>query len=721
MPKPGLPVRASLCAFSATLVAGCTLMGAAPALAQQAGGDVVLDTVTVQADGPRSALPPPFPGGQVAQSAQLGLLGNTDLFSTPFSLISYTSEAIRDRQAVTAADALILDPSVRVTSPPGGLLDSYYIRGFPINEGTAGEIAFAGVYGVAPSFRIFNDYVERIEVLKGPGALLYGMSPNGGVGGVINIVPKVAEGDLTRLSTGYASDASGNLHADVSRRYGEGQEFGVRFSGGLAAGDTALENQSDRFKVGALALDYQGERYRAWLNVLAQNENITAPSRPYFMASGVAVPPAPDGSTNVTQPWEWSRSQDTSVLLRNEYDLTDNIMIFANAGGGNSQVERFFGLPTILNPIGTTSSAIQYYDLDVNRYTLEGGVRAKFQTGFVNHTLTVQGSYYNETQDRAFPKSPGSVLSNLYAPVTRPQLYYVPTTPTPLSDSTLSGVSVADTLGVLEDRIQVTLGARLQKVESNNYSATTGARTNPYDETAVSPMAGIVVKPLANVSFYANYIEGLSRGDQAPATAANAGQIFAPYQARQAEIGVKAEFGKLVTTLALFQISKPSAELSPTLVYSVSGEQRVRGIELEVFGEVTPGVRVLGGVTLMDGEIVQSVTAASLGNTPIGVPGVQANIGGEWDLPWIKGLTATGALIYTGKQYVNLANTQWLPDWTRVDLGLRYVTTIADHPTTFRASVQNVADTSYWSGVASFGTFSLGAPRTFLVSMDVDF
>ncbi|MFX8820884.1 Plug domain-containing protein, partial [Acinetobacter baumannii] len=89
-----------------------------------------------------------------------------------FSQTGYTSETIRNQQAATVAEALTLDPSVRLQTPPGGLLDSFYIRGLPINEGTSGELAFDGVYGIAPNFRVFTDYVDRIEVFKGPAAML---------------------------------------------------------------------------------------------------------------------------------------------------------------------------------------------------------------------------------------------------------------------------------------------------------------------------------------------------------------------------------------------------------------------------------------------------------------------------------------------------------------------------------------------------------------------
>jgi iron complex outermembrane receptor protein len=79
-----------------------------------------------------------------------------------------------------------------------------------------------------------------------------------------------------------------------------------------------------------------------------------------------------------------------------------------------------------------------------------------------------------------------------------------------------------------------------------------------------------------------------------------------------------------------------------------------------------------------------------------------------------------GTVIYTGKQYVDSANKQPIPDWTRLDLGARYTTAINGRKTIFRANIQNVTDANYWSSVASFGTLFQGAPRTYLLSMTVD-
>jgi iron complex outermembrane recepter protein len=682
-----------------------------------------LDELSVEGSGVPRGIVPAYAGEQVARGGRLGLLGNTDTQKSPFSITSYTDKFIRDRQAHTASEALVLDPSVRATQTTGAPFDSFYIRGFPINEGTSGEFAFDGLYGIAPSFRIFTDYAERIEVLRGPSAALSGVAPNGGVGGVINIVPKRAGADLTRLTLDYGSTARFGGQWDVARRFGENREWGLRFSGSPRDGDTPFDRQSERTGVGALALDYQGERFRAWLYLLAQTDRFQAPLRPFLLRAGVPVPRAPDGRLNLTQPWEYSNIDDRGGLLRMEYDLNDQVTAFGDVGGSQTDVDRYFAsAPTITSVTGNTTTTPQYYGLAVDRLTYDGGVRAQFDTGFVRHAFAVQASVYQEDTGRWLSPGRGGYLSNLYAPVLAPYIAPSVSAARPrLSDSTLSGISVADTLSVFNDGILLTLGVRQQRVEAHNYVANVGTLSSAYDRSATTPLVGLVVRPWEHVSFYGNYIEGLSRGDVAPTTATNAGTILAPYVAQQIEAGVKVDWGTLGTSFGAFQITKPGGELNTTtLAFAQTAEQRIGGLEFSVYGEVSPGLRVLGGLTLLDGVLIRTAVAANIGNRPIGVPRVQLNLGGEWDLPGLPGLAVNGAVIYTGRQFVDTANTQALPDWTRLDLGLRYTTLIEGRQTSLRANVVNVTGAKYWAGVASFGTFFQGAPRTYLLSMSID-
>ena len=682
---------------------------------------VTLSQTTVSATEQRAdSLPPAYSGGQVAVGGRLGMLGNSDVMDAPFSVSTYTAALIKDQQATTVGDLLERDSSVRSTGQTGGIVDSFFIRGFPVGEGNLGELAFDGVYGVASNYRVFTEYAERIEVVKGPGALLYGMSPNSAVGGVINVVPKRSlDEDLTRYTASYAQDSHLGNRIDISRRFGDERRFGLRLNGGVQQGNTVIDDQSREVGIGALSLDYQGERLRTSLDLISQEEEFDAASRPFLIAPGVAIPAAANGRTNVSQDWGWSRTRDKSALFSGEYDLSDSLTLFAHAGGGKSAVARMSDqTPKIINAAGDTDSTPGYYRFEVQRYTVDAGARVRFDTGPISHSTVVQASRYRDELSRGII-SGASVLSNIYHPIDRPKPSIAKPDAPKVSATELSGVAIADTLSVLDQRVQVTVGLRQQRIQSNNYNSA-GAVTTAYDDGKTTPLFGVVLKPWQHVAFYYNYLEGLSKGDVAPSNAANAGEIFAPYVSRQHEVGVKLDYGTFMSTLALFQIEKPSGELAAGR-FSVQGEQRNRGLELNLFGEVAPGTRLLAGVTLLDAQLTQTGIAANRGNRPVGVPEVQANLWGEWDTPWVDGLTLTSGAIYTGSQYVDQANTQRLDPWTRIDVGARYSMRIAERPTTFRATVQNLFDREYWSGVASYGAFSQASPRTLLLSATVDF
>lgn len=678
--------------------------------------------VVAGAGAPASALPASYAGGQVARGGRLGMLGNRDVMDAPFSVANYTADLLANRQAVTLADALNVDSSVRFTGQIGGVTDSFYIRGFPIGEGNLGEIAFDGVYGVAPNYHVFTDYIERVEVLKGPAALLYGMSPNSGVGGVINMVPKRAlPQDLTRVSADYAGTSQFGGRVDLSRRFGDDGAWGVRVNGLHRQGDTPLDNLHSRTDIGALSLDYQGEKLRASLDLLTQEEKVDAPTRPFLVAAGLRTPDAPDGRRNATQPWGWWKSSGQSALLRVEYDVGERLTVFADAGGSDTSIDRLSDqTPTIVNAAGDTVVTPNHFKFQVDRSTYNAGLRARLDTGPVSHAVTFMGTLYSDRNAQASVNG-APLSSNIYHPVTRPrQDIAAPASVPKVSSSDLTGFALADTMSVLDERVQLTLGARQQRVESRNFNPVSGARTVSYDESAVTPLAGLVLKPWHNVSFYANYIEGLSKGDVAPATASNAGQVFKPYKSKQKEVGVKVDFDSAMLTLSAFEITKPSGQLTGT-VYAADSEQRNRGLELNLSGEPLRGLRLLGGVTFLDAELTRTSNPATRGNRPVGVPRWTANLGAEWDTPWVAGLTLTGGVIHTGTEYVNQANTQSVPSWTTFDLGARYVTRMHGNNLTLRANVVNVFNRAYWSGVASYGTISQGVPRTLMLSASMDF
>jgi iron complex outermembrane receptor protein len=280
---------------------------------------------------------------------------------------------------------------------------------------------------------------------------------------------------------------------------------------------------------------------------------------------------------------------------------------------------------------------------------------------------------------------------------------------------------MADTLSIFDDRIQVTGGVRFQEIEVTAFNNSTGAVTSNYNEKAATPMVVVVLKPWSNVSLYGNYIEGLQQGPIAPLGAANAGEIFAPYVTKQTEVGVKVDFGRITTTLATYQIAKPVGYVDPsTNLFGVYGDQRHRGIELNVFGELTESLRLLGGASYIESVQLNTANTLTEGKRGVGVPEYRLVAGAEWDTPFVRGLTFTGRFVYNGSQFVDRANTQEISGWTRVDFGGRYTIEGYGMPIIIRANVQNIFDTRAWIG-GTFGNLTPNDPRTFRLSTTFQF
>ncbi|MFC3473523.1 TonB-dependent receptor domain-containing protein [Massilia oculi] len=237
-------------------------------------------------------------------------------------------------------------------------------------------------------------------------------------------------------------------------------------------------------------------------------------------------------------------------------------------------------------------------------------------------------------------------------------------------------------MSLMDDKVLVNVGLRHQRIKDFGYDYNTGLENSAYESSENTPFAAIVYKPRKDLSVYANYSEGLQRGPVASGTdIVNQGEIFAPYVARQREAGVKYDSGRYGLSAAVFSTSQPSAYVE-NRVFGVFGEQRNRGLELSVFGTPARGLKLLGGLTLIDAE--QRVTAGGVnqGKKAIGVPETQLNIGADWIVPGVDGLSLNARTVYTSKQYADGANLQKLPSWTRLDLGATWNTRFMDRDLT---------------------------------------
>jgi iron complex outermembrane recepter protein len=696
-------------------------------------GAIQLDPVQVQANPvPQQAmidnLPPPYAGGQVATGGQIGLLGNRDVMDTPFNQTSYTAKKVQDQQAKTIREALIDDPSVRITRPdysPGA--DQVQIRGFLVDSSA---YAYGGLFGILPTTSTMAEVAERVEVLKGPSTMLNGMPPGGYIGGTVNIVPKRAPDEpLTQATANYISAGQVGGHVDFARRFGPDKEVGIRLNGAFRAGQTDLQYNSDQRGLGTLGLDYRGERVRLSADLGYQSQYIGGLTPYLALANGVPLPWAPNARNNPTaQPWGNVERKDLFGVGRVEIDLEENVTLYGAVGAhDHRRLGLYSAVTTISNFNGTAAAqGPQTFSGYTTNFTVEGGLRAVFNTGAIGHQAAFTATTLSTWDGQRSVQSPG-FATNIY----NPTLVAQPAIPMPQvnlsSTQTLSSIGFADTLSAVDKRIQLTVGGRVQQVQAANYNPMSGVKTSTYDQSAFSPSVAVVVKPFwDNVSFYGNYIQGLQQGVIVQAPFTNAGEVFPPFMSTQYEAGVKVDWGKLTTTASLFQITQPSILTNVAAnTQFLGGLQTNQGLEFNFFGEVSEGVRVLGGAMFLNAVLSQTQGGLTNGWIAPFSPGAQFNLGGEWDLPFARGLTLVSRAIYTGPQYIDTTFPRRnLPEWTRFDVGARYAFEnpgAKDRLLVARFNVDNVLDSNFWQGGNGADRLLLGNPRTFRLSLTADF
>ena len=663
----------------------------------------------------------------IINGGNAGVLGNRPAEDLPFSIRSYDESLILNQQPLTLGDVLENDPTIRTTYGFGNAAEQFVIRGFPL---FGDDLGLNGLYGIAPRQLVAPELFDSVQVLNGATAFLNGASPGGsGLGGSVNLLLKRAgQQPLTRATVGLNGQSHVGGSFDVARRFGPGSEWGLRINGAWREGEVAVEDEDRRTQVLGGALDYDGGALRASLDIAYQDIRVDH-LRPKVTLLDDALPAVPDAAYNYAQRYTYTSLRDIFGVARLEYDLTKDVMVYAKAGVRDGDEEGIYGGIQVTDAATgeATSGSHSFIPFNSDNSAIEGGIRARLATGPLTHEINVGGNMIWQEERTAYDFR-AAFATNLY------NVAQVPLQPTafaggdlddpfPITKRRLKSVFFSDTIGLWSDRVLLTGGLRWQQIGVDGFSYSGGALDTSYEEDAWTPVVGLVVKPTGGLSLYANWIEALQQGPSAPleeAELVNRGEPLAPRRSTQFEIGGKVALGQMFAGLALYQTERPGEgtftnELGE-LEYGYLGDQRHRGIEITLNGEVAPGLRLISGLALSEAELVG-------GNEVAGVPGFTANADVEWDLPMVPGLTLTGRLLHTGEQWVNTANTLELDPWTTLDLGARYVVAFGAVPVTLRVSVDNVTGERYWA--SAFDTFNTallqGQPRTGRISISADF
>lgn len=601
-----------------------------------------LETIRVvaSADASATGLMEAYVGGQVASGGRVGIFGNQKNLDTPFNLTSYTNQYIQERQAKSVGDVLKADPSVRVGRGYGNFQENYYIRGFNLGSD---DTAYNGLYSILPRQYIPTELFERVEVLKGASSFLNGAMPsNGGIGGAINLLPKRAGNEpLNRVTVG--TDFNGGyISSDISRRFGEDQQFGVRVNTAYHGGDTPVDDEEKSLGLVSVGLDYRGDRLRLSGDMGYSNNRLTATRPSVTLGSGITSIPTPvDSSSNYAQKWSYSNEEDYFGSYRAEYDLTDAITAYAAYGFRHGQEQNSLGNVTLTNANTGDSTFYRFDNARVDMVnTGEVGIRGKLDTGSVQHNLVLSASAFQQnTRNAYFMDWANQLATNIYQPVQ----YDQPEALNPLfrgndmdspkltTRTRLRSIAIGDNLKAFDDKLIVMLGGRYQTIIQDTYQYDNKGKNPSYDESKFTPALGLTYKITPEISVYGNYIESLAKG--LSNTTANVTTTLKPFVAKQKEVGTKYENGVIGATLSLFDINKQRGIKDANGVFSDGGEYVHRGVEFTTYGKLTDDITVLGGATWMHAKQEDTGSVTYDGNYEVGVPKFQANLGADWKLP----------------------------------------------------------------------------------------
>lgn len=664
-------------------------------------------------------------GGFLVPNPTFGPFGEQSQLDTPFSVNSIPQAIIQDQQARTEGDVLRNDPSVYQYGQSNQFgYSNFRIRGFDASDSQSHRID--GLPISSQGSELIYGY-ERVDVYKGVSGLMYGFA---NPGGVINFVTKKPLSEsLTEVSFNYISPEWFGGTLDVSRRFGDNKQFGVRANLAAHEGDIDVSGSENTDLFGALAFDWRfTPTSRLWSNVSYSNNEYQG-LQPNFIIGNFDVPHAPDTSEYYGQRYSLHAGENKTAELGWEGDLSS--WLSGRATVGHFTVDRdvrYMG-GILQDNSGNYLLRINPHNrFEINDLSGQVFLSPHFETGIIRNKLDV-GATFNEEEVEFYNVQPLGLVGifNFSNPHAAPDpVGTFARGPTNLSTVRLNNYVIRDTLDITR-YLTLMGGVAFSTVEQSSSASPVEMKQ---DHT--TPSAAIILKPTSQISIYSSYIQGLQAGSRAGPTfngspVSNANALLSPFVSTQYEAGVKFDLNEAFQlNAAVFQVNNPNALYEPddpagsSYTFTDNGEQRNQGIEFTATGRVADGLRLFGGATFLDPTIENSQNGAFDGKDAVGVPRVRGNLFVEYDVAAFKGLTLMAGAFYTGETFANSLNTQVVPSFITGDLGFKYTTLVEGNEATLRFYAQNFTGEDYWVTVGS-GALALGTPRAFKLDMSMKF
>jgi len=667
-------------------------------------------------------------GGFKPKTAQIGPFDSRSLQDIPYSVSVANSDMIKDRQATSLVDILKYMPSTQMEARGG--LDVGRAQSRGMEAGVVDTNHTDGLNSVGTTALPLETF-ERVEVINSLAGAYYGpASP----GGIFNYVLKrPTDVPLNEFTTGFSTNGGWLEHADVGGYVDDAHRLGYRINALNEQGDGFVKNSSlDRQLISAAVDVKPRSDTTVELNAYYYKFDKFGYPGGFSYGSTIKLPDAADPTTvGYGQSFAGMSLETSTLSFKVKHDLTENWRV---SGGMLYQVvDR--SLLTVTNTFQNNNydykstmglSAAGRFIVTSNTVNLNG----RFSTGPIGHDLVIGTTGYIWEIQQAKTNNTWSLGSSNYYD---PDIFASPNMSLAMGPRFKSGDNRQQTIVVgdnikFDDQWSAMAVASYSWIDTTNYN-TSGVQTGAYQDEGLSPTVALTYKPIKPVSVYAAYADTLEAGGTAPTAASNSGETLAPFRSEQYEAGIKTDFGKFSTALALFQIERPFAFTDTDNVYKVQGNQRNKGVEASITGEMLPDLRIYAGVTILDPILTDTGVTTTENKQVVGVPLYQANLLAEYALPWVEGLFVNFNIHYTGERAANNLNTTWADGYTTLDLGGRYETQVMGKKTTVRLAVNNVFDEKYWAsifpgsinGVVGSNTAFLGTPLEARLSASVKF
>ncbi|HXH52604.1 MAG TPA: TonB-dependent siderophore receptor [Sphingomicrobium sp.] len=637
---------------------------------------------------------------------------STDLKDVPQAISVIGEKQIKDQAMRSIADVLRMVPGAAIAQGEGHR-DQIVLRG---NNSTS-DFFLDGLRDDVQYYRgLYN--LDRVEVLKGPNAMIFG---RGGGGGVINRVTKrpLAE-DFARGSIGVDHHRDWVVESDLNHSFSP--TAAARLNGVYARFDSFRDEfEGRRIALNPTAAFSFDDRTRVDLSYEFNRDDRVVdrgvPSRAGAPLTGFQSSYFGDPRVNESDFEGHVGRLSFNHRLSNQISFTGRLLY----GDYDKRYRNLFPATAVTIADGVQGFGVEAYEDGTRRRNLisQNDLVVSAQTGGIGHTLLAGVEYADQSTSSyrfnglfANPLGGSNVLRgrvNLSDPFAPP----------PVAEWQLlrrSGTDVKVAALYVQDQVRIGRhlellgGLRFDRFEIDARNLLSGQRLDGTDELW-SPRLAVIGKPTETLSIYGSYGRSYlpQSGDQFTSLDLTAAALE-PERFDNYELGLKWNLRpELSFTAAAYQLDRTNSRAPGAVPGTVvlTGEQRSRGIEVELTGEILPNWQVSAGYALQDGKITRTTAAAPEGRKLPLFPRHQLSLWTRYDFTSAFG--GGFGLRHQSKSFASISNAVQLPAFTRVDLA-GYVR--LSQQIEAQLNLENVFGENYFVTAHNDNNIMPGAPRT---------